>query len=69
MADALLAQSAIDRLTSMAHDLVVEGPSYRQPQKPGRVSEADLRRDRRPSHATERQRSGSTKTRKVEQSS
>ncbi len=28
--DALLAQSAIDRLTSRAHTLVVEGPSYRQ---------------------------------------
>lgn len=29
-ADALLAQSAIDRLTSDAHTLVIEGPSYRQ---------------------------------------
>jgi DNA replication protein DnaC len=29
-ADALLAQSAIDRLTSNAHTLVLEGPSYRQ---------------------------------------
>ncbi|PXW24542.1 UNVERIFIED_CONTAM: DNA replication protein DnaC [Williamsia faeni] len=29
-ADALLAQSAIDRLTSRAHTLVIEGPSYRQ---------------------------------------
>jgi DNA replication protein DnaC len=28
--DTLLAQSAIDRLTSGAHTLVVEGPSYRQ---------------------------------------
>jgi DNA replication protein DnaC len=28
--DALLAQSAIDRLTSDAHTLVIEGPSYRQ---------------------------------------
>lgn len=28
--DALLAQSAIDRLTSGAHTLVIEGPSYRQ---------------------------------------
>ncbi len=28
--DALLAQSAIDRLTSSAHTLVIEGPSYRQ---------------------------------------
>ena len=30
MADALLAQSAVDRLTSGAHTLVIEGPSYRQ---------------------------------------
>ena len=29
-ADPLLAQSAIDRLTSTAHTLVIEGPSYRQ---------------------------------------
>ncbi len=28
--DALLAQSAIDRLTSGAHSLIIEGPSYRQ---------------------------------------
>ncbi|MCH5645692.1 IS21-like element helper ATPase IstB [Gordonia sp. ABSL49_1] len=33
--DALLAQSAIDRLTSRAHTLVMEGPSYRQRQRPG----------------------------------
>ena len=31
--DALLAQSAIDRLTSGAHTLIVEGPSYRQRQR------------------------------------
>lgn len=30
MSDALLAQSAVDRLTSSAHTLVIEGPSYRQ---------------------------------------
>ena len=30
MSDALLAQSAIDRLTSRAHTLIIEGPSYRQ---------------------------------------
>ena len=30
MSDALLAQSAIDRLTSGAHTLIIEGPSHRQ---------------------------------------
>lgn len=34
MADPLLAQSAIDRLQSAAHELVVEGESYRRQQKP-----------------------------------
>jgi hypothetical protein len=30
MSDALLAQSAVDRLTSGAHTLIIEGPSYPQ---------------------------------------
>jgi DNA replication protein DnaC len=34
MSDPLLAQSAVDRLTSTAHTLIIEGPSYRQRQHP-----------------------------------
>jgi DNA replication protein DnaC len=35
MTDAMLAESAVDRLTSTTHELILEGPSYRQRQKPG----------------------------------
>ncbi len=41
MSDALLAQSAIDRLTSGAHTLVIEGPSYRQRGRPTRRATVD----------------------------
>jgi len=40
-ADALLAQSAIDRLTSNAHTLVIEGPSYRQRNRPNHRLDAN----------------------------
>ena len=44
MSDALLAQSAVDRLTSGAHTLVIEGPSYRQ-RHPHRRADLDHQGD------------------------
>jgi DNA replication protein DnaC len=36
MHDQLLAQSAVDRLTSSCHELIIEGDSYRRRQRPAR---------------------------------
>jgi DNA replication protein DnaC len=41
MSDALLAQSAVDRLTAGAHTLIIEGPSYRQRTHPNRHAGLD----------------------------
>ena len=42
MADLLLAQSAVDRLVSTAHELTIEEPSYRQRQKTHHSTAAPL---------------------------
>lgn len=41
ISDTLLAQSAVDRLTSGAHTLLIEGPSYRQRDPHRRVAVDD----------------------------
>jgi DNA replication protein DnaC len=41
MADPLLAQSAVDRLVSTAHELIIEGDSYRRRQKPSTHTKTD----------------------------
>jgi DNA replication protein DnaC len=50
MSDALLAQSAIDRLTSGAHTLVIEGPSYRQRNRLDQRASVDSQREARDAH-------------------
>ncbi len=50
MSDALLAQSAVDRLTSGAHTLIIEGPSYRQRTRPGQRVTVDSPSEARDAH-------------------
>jgi DNA replication protein DnaC len=50
MSDPLLAQSAVDRLTSGAHTLIVEGPSYRQRDRPNQRVDVDPHRHVRDAH-------------------
>lgn len=50
MSDALLAQSAVDRLTSGAHTLIIEGPSYRQRNQHSRPASVDTQSETRDAH-------------------
>jgi DNA replication protein DnaC len=50
MSDALLAQSAIDRLTSQAHTLIIEGPSYRQRDRLSQRASVDTESEARDAH-------------------
>ncbi len=50
MSDALLAQSAVDRLTSGAHTLIIEGPSYRQRTRPSQRVTVDPPSEARDAH-------------------
>jgi DNA replication protein DnaC len=48
--DAMLAQSAIDRLTSGAHTLIIEGPSYRQRDRHNQRASIDTNSEPRDAH-------------------
>ena len=50
MSDALLAQSAVDRLTSGAHTLIIEGPSYRQRDRLNQRANVDTESEARDAH-------------------
>jgi DNA replication protein DnaC len=50
MSDALLAQSAVDRLTSGAHTLIIEGPSYRQRSPLNQRATVDTQSEARDAH-------------------
>jgi DNA replication protein DnaC len=50
MSDTLLAQSAIDRLTSTAHTLIIEGPSYRQRDRHNQRAAVDTESEARDAH-------------------
>ncbi len=50
MSDTLLAQSAIDRLTSGAHTLIIEGPSYRQRDRLNQRAAVDTETEARDAH-------------------
>ncbi len=45
--DPILAQSALDRLAHNAHQIVMEGESYREQQRPGKGQDAPLPRPRK----------------------
>jgi DNA replication protein DnaC len=45
--DPILAQSAFDRLAHNGHQVVMEGPSYRSPQRPGQPPDSQPQTGRR----------------------